>query len=132
MKNAAKLLSLSFILLIVAGCAQQVATPQPAANNTPPLTTQVTPITAQTQTTVSISNFAFDPQTTTVKAGTTVTWNNHDSVAHKIISDANPPVFSSENLSKDGSYSFTFTTAGSFDYFCQIHPMMKGTIVVTQ
>lgn len=137
MKNTVKFLSLSFILLIVAGCAQQVAPQQPVTNNTvntaAPVMTQEQPAVAQTQNqqTVSIANYAFAPATVTVKAGTTVTWVNSDPVQHKILSDATPPSFGSDNIPQGGNYSLTFRTAGTFDYHCQIHPSMKGTIIVT-
>ena len=79
--------------------------------------------------TVSIDNFTFTPQQLTIKAGTTVTWSNKDDIPHGIASATN--AFSkSKALDTDDSYSFTFTTPGSYQYFCYIHPHMTGTIVV--
>lgn len=75
---------------------------------------------------ISIQNFAFNPAALTVKVGDTVTWTNNDSVLHQIKSDT----FNSNQLSKGQSYSFTFQTAGTFDYSCAIHPTMKGQIIV--
>jgi plastocyanin len=78
---------------------------------------------------VSIDNFTFGPQTLTVKAGTTVTWTNKDDIPHGIAS-ANNGFAKSRALDTDDSYSFTFTTPGTYQYFCYIHPHMTGTIVV--
>ena len=78
---------------------------------------------------VSIDNFTFGPQTLTVKAGTTVTWTNKDDIPHGIASDNNA-FAKSKALDTDDSYSFTFTTPGTYQYFCYIHPHMTGTVVV--
>ena len=78
---------------------------------------------------VSIDNFTFGPQSVTVKAGTTVTWTNRDDIPHGIAS-ANNAFAKSKALDTDDSYSFTFTTPGTYQYFCYIHPHMTGTIVV--
>ena len=75
---------------------------------------------------LSIDNFTF---TLTVKAGTTVTWTNKDDIPHGIASDNNA-FKRSPALDTDDSYSFTFTTPGTYQYFCYVHPFMKGTIVV--
>jgi amicyanin len=78
---------------------------------------------------VSIDNFTFGPQTLTVKAGTTVTWTNKDDIPHGIASDNNA-FAKSKALDTDDSYSFTFTTPGTYQYFCYVHAFMKGTVVV--
>jgi plastocyanin len=78
---------------------------------------------------VSIANFAFSPDTLTVKAGTTVMWTNHDTTAHTVTADDKS--FDSGNLQPGQSFSFMFTQAGTFSYHCSIHPNMKATIVVT-
>jgi plastocyanin len=78
---------------------------------------------------VSIDNFTFTPQTLTVKAGTTVTWNNHDDIPHGIASDNNA-FRRSKALDTDDKFAFTFTTPGTYKYFCYVHPHMTGTIVV--
>jgi plastocyanin len=78
---------------------------------------------------VSIDNFTFTPQTLTVKAGTTVTWTNKDDIPHGIAATGN--AFRRSNaLDTDDSYAFVFTTPGTYQYFCYIHPHMTGTIVV--
>jgi amicyanin len=78
---------------------------------------------------VSIDNFTFGPPSLKVKAGTTVTWTNKDDIPHGIAS-SNNAFAKSKALDTDDSYSFTFTTPGTYQYFCYIHPHMVGTIVV--
>ncbi len=78
---------------------------------------------------VSIDNFTFTPASLTVKAGTTVTWTNRDDIPHGIAS-SNNAFKKSKALDTDDSYSFTFTTPGTYQYFCYIHPHMVGTVVV--
>ena len=78
---------------------------------------------------VSIDNFIFTPATLTVKAGTTVTWTNKDDIPHAIAS-ATSVFTKSKALDTDDAYSFTFSTPGTYKYFCYLHPHMVGTIVV--
>jgi plastocyanin len=82
--------------------------------------------------TVVIDNFTFSPATLTVGVGvgTTVTWVNRDDVPHTATSSVKPRVFNSGALDTDQKYSFTFKTKGTYDYFCEVHPHMTGTIVV--
>jgi plastocyanin len=77
---------------------------------------------------VKIDNFAFAPERVTVKAGTSVTWINEDDIPHTVASATK--LFKSKALDTDDRYSFTFTTAGVYQYFCSLHPHMTGTIVV--
>ena len=63
-----------------------------------------------------------------MKAGTTVTWKNMDDIPHAVA--AVNKQFKSKTLDTDDAYSFTFTTPGSYEYFCSLHPHMTGTIVV--
>src|SRR5271168_4193048 len=69
---------------------------------------------------VSIDNFTFTPPSLTVKAGTTVTWTNKDDIPHGIASSGNA-FAKSPALDTDQNYSFTFTTPGTYQYFCYIH-----------
>ena len=78
---------------------------------------------------ISIDNFTFTPPTLTVKAGTTVTWTNRDDIPHGIAS-SNNAFTRSKALDTDDGYSFTFTTPGTYQYFCYVHPHMTGKIVV--
>ena len=78
---------------------------------------------------VKISNFTFDPPVLTVKAGTTVTWVNADDIPH-VVSEKDGK-FRSNALDTDDSFSQSFATAGTVEYFCAIHPRMTGKIIVT-
>jgi len=78
---------------------------------------------------VRIDNFVFNPAQLTVKPGTTVTFVNEDDIPHNVVSSARG-VFKSKVMDTDQKFSFTFATPGSFEYFCALHPHMKGTIVV--
>ena len=77
---------------------------------------------------IKIDNFTFAPQRLIVKAGTTVTWRNQDDIPHAIASSIR--LFKSKALDTDESYAFTLKTAGTYEYFCSLHPQMTGTIVV--
>ena len=77
---------------------------------------------------VKIDNFSFTPKSLTVKVGATVTWRNHDDIPHVVVSTEKK--FSSPVLDTDQAFSFRFQEPGSYPYFCKIHPMMTGTIVV--
>ncbi len=77
---------------------------------------------------VKIDNFTFNPKQITVKAGDTVTWFNHDDIPHTVTSKTQ--AFRSKAMDTDDKFSFTFATPGSYAYFCSLHPMMTGTIVV--
>ncbi len=78
--------------------------------------------------TVTIDNFAFTPQTLSVRPGTKVVWVNHDDIPHSVASTTQG--LRSKALDTDDSFSFTFTTPGTFNYFCGLHPHMTGSIVV--
>ncbi len=84
---------------------------------------------AGTKVEIRIDNFSFKEQTLTVRPGTEVTWVNHDDAPHKIVS-SNRTTFASPVLDTDGRFSFTFTKAGTYEYFCSIHPMMTGKVIV--
>ena len=76
---------------------------------------------------VTIQNFSFNPATLTIKVGTTVTWTNADPMPHQIKSNT----FNSAALNSGETFQFTFSSVGSYDYSCAIHPSMKGKIIVT-
>jgi plastocyanin len=78
---------------------------------------------------VKIDNFSFSPATITVRAGTQVTWTNRDDIPHTVVSD-DKTTFKSHALDTDEKFSFTFTKAGTYPYFCSIHPHMTGKVVV--
>ena len=78
---------------------------------------------------VTIHDFAFTPATITVRAGTTVTWTNNDSLDHTVTGDAGG--FGSSPLGTKATFASTFTTPGTYSYHCSIHPFMHGSVVVT-
>ena len=77
---------------------------------------------------VTIDNFTFTPPELTVAVGTTVKFVNHDDIPHTVV-DKNK-AFRSKALDTDDAYSFTFASAGTFDYFCSLHPHMVAKIIV--
>ena len=78
---------------------------------------------------VVIDNFNFSPKTFTVPAGATVTWTNHDNVPH-VVTSADDQFKKSLVLKSGQRFSNTFATAGTYFYFCSIHPRMTGKIIV--
>jgi amicyanin len=79
---------------------------------------------------VKIDNFSFGPTALTVSIGSTVTWTNRDDIPHTVVSSDDPKVFKSKVLDTDEKFSFTFTKAGTYAYFCSIHPKMTGKVIV--
>ena len=77
---------------------------------------------------VKIDNFSFGPGTLTVPVGTTVTWTNRDDIPHTVVSTDG--AFKSKVLDTDEKFSFTFSKAGTYPYFCSIHPKMTAKVIV--
>lgn len=108
------------------------STKQPSVTSSPSvIETNSATGSGQTQSSIEIKNFSFNPSSVSVKAGTTVTWKNNDSVPHTITSDPDGGVFKSQTLNSGDTFQFTFNTAGSFPYHCSIHTSMQGTVTVT-
>ena len=99
-------------MLLVAGSSRVTASDQPSAANAA----------------VKIDNFVFGPQAITVPVGTTVTWTNSDDIPHTAVSTDG--VFKSKVMDTDEKFSYTFTKAGMYSYYCSIHPKMTGQVVV--
>ena len=99
-------------MLLLAG------TPRVAANDQP----------SEASADVKIDNFSFGPQTLTVSVGTTVVWTNRDDIPHTVVSTEG--VFKSKVRDTDEMFSYTFTKAGTYPYFCSVHPKMTGKVVV--
>ncbi|MEU0503244.1 cupredoxin family copper-binding protein [Nocardia sp. NPDC005998] len=93
-------------------------------------TTTMSTAVAATPNTVDIQNFVFSPAKLTVPVGTTVTWINKDEEPHTVA--ANNAGFRSPGMGHDATFTFVFTTPGTFDYICTIHPFMHGTVEVTK
>jgi amicyanin len=85
-------------------------------------------VAAQEENVVTIDNFTFTAPELTIAAGTTVKWVNHDDIPHNVVNK--DKLFRSKALDTDDSYSFTFASAGTYDYFCGLHPKMQGKIIV--
>lgn len=77
---------------------------------------------------VWIQGSAFNPETITVTAGTTITWTNKDGIIHTVT--GNTGLFDSGNIGNSGTYSLKFTSAGTFQYYCRVHPAMTGKVAV--
>jgi plastocyanin len=103
---------IAVLLLLFAGSPSVTANDQPSAANAE----------------VKIDNFSFRPETVEVSVGTTVTWTNRDDIPHTVVSTEG--VFKSKVRDTDEQFSYTFTKAGTYPYFCSIHPKMTGKVVV--
>ena len=77
---------------------------------------------------VKIDNFAFTPGVITVKAGTQVTWINHDDIPHTV--DSTQGKFKSAAMDTDGTFQFRFTEPGEYPFYCRMHPKMTGRVIV--
>jgi hypothetical protein len=113
------------VACVLAGCGGKDAspvTPSPPAGPPAPMTIRI-PLGATPLTTT-----AYVPNPATVQMGTTVTWINDDNVSHT--STSNVSVWNSGDMPPGSQFSFTFQSAGSFNYLCLIHPNMIGTITV--
>jgi len=127
------LAAVAAVALIVVGCGGSAYGSN--GNTTPPASG------GGGDTSVTIQNFAFTPQTLTVRPGTTVTWTNKDSVPHTVTGTdglgttaGKTGMFDSGNLNQGQTFSFTFGKAGTYYYECTIHASsasMHGKIVVS-
>jgi len=81
------------------------------------------------------TNSCFIPFLTSVPIGTEVTWTNEDTAAHTVTSGtpSNGPdgTFDSSLFLASTTFSHTFDSAGTFDYFCMVHPWMRGQVIVS-
>lgn len=117
-------IGLVVIAVLISGCYQPStvinATVQQQGGETP----------AAAGNTVEIKNFAFSPVTITISKGQTVTWTNMDSAPHTVTSTSG--IFDSGSIGNGQTFSYTFNTAGTFEYYCTIHPSMPhGEVIVT-
>jgi plastocyanin len=127
-KRTAAALALS--VLSLAGCsASRPPTSAPTPSMSMPSMSVTPPAAPVSGDQVNIDGFAFVPTTLTVRAGRTVTWTNHDEEPHTVA--AGDGSFHSPGMGTGATFSHTFAAAGTFDYVCSIHPMMRGTVVVT-
>jgi plastocyanin len=78
---------------------------------------------------IEIKDFAFNPQTLTVKSGEKITWINRDEEPHTVVS-VEKQFKKSSALDTDEEFTITAGAPGTYTYFCSVHPKMTGTIVV--
>ncbi len=134
------------LVVLLAACGGGTAPATSASNPTPTSTTSSTfptvptsvptkaPTSAATSVpqtapnNIAIVGFAFSPKTLTVKVGTKIIWTNDDPSIHTVTADSG--AFGSGSLPPGGTFSFTFTKAGTYSYHCKIHASMKATIIV--
>jgi plastocyanin len=119
-----KYLIILLSVLFLAACGPTNASPTPAAALPPVQSTSVQSGDVE----ISIANFAFDPATITIPAGTTITWTNNDSASHNVTADDGS--WGSDSLATGATFSFTFDKVGTYAYHCGVHPSMKATITV--
>ncbi|MDT0322656.1 cupredoxin domain-containing protein [Streptomyces millisiae] len=79
---------------------------------------------------VVIAGYAYGPATLTVSVGDTVTWTNQDTAPHDVLTTAGPVTVDSPMLEQGDQWSYTFTTPGTYDYYCTVHPDMTARVVV--
>ena len=120
------------IAIVASGCTTTTTTnttPNPAPTPAPVNTTTPTPapVNQNPQTyTINIQNNTFNPSSLQISVGDTVKWVNMDSVQH----EPKGRVFDSGPLGQNGTFEYTFKSAGTYNYQCAIHPSMLGTIKV--
>ena len=106
---------------------------QPTPTSTILLTPTSTPVAiAHVKIGMQGSKYVFEPATLTIKVGTEVIWTNDSNAPHTVSSDAG--LFDTPNplgINPSQSYAFTFTKAGTYSYYCNIHTYMTGKIIVT-
>ena len=124
------------VLVAVAGCGSSSLSSGPPPSGGNPNTP-----TGSVATPVSVAGYAFSPMSITIKAGTSVKWTNDDAVDHTTTSDGgswNSGQMSAPSggggyggMTAGGSFTYTFSSAGTFAYHCANHTYMTGTITVT-
>ncbi len=123
--------ALVVLMLLLGACGGDSKEETTSGNSDTPVAPLSTP---QGVAQVNMVNTSFQPQQIEVVVGTTVTWTNQDSVAHTVTAGPrdNPSgLFDSGNVEAGGTFSFTFTEPGTYQYFCSPHPGMDGTVIVT-
>ncbi len=113
-----KTILIGLFLILITGCVAQ---------EQKPVESQKSDVSGRID--VSISNFAFSNGELRISKGTTVVWTNEDSARHNVVSYAGDEL-SSDFLPRGGTFSHTFNNQGTFDYYCSLHPSMKGKVIV--
>lgn len=117
--------AIALSLTLVAACSgEEEEDAAPAAEDAPP-GDEATPAE------VTIEQSRFEPDELTVAAGTDVSWTNFDAATHTVTSAEDSTVaFDSGDIGQDEVFRQTFAEPGSYDYFCEVHPTMRSTVVV--
>ena len=126
MQRIKLLIGLLVVIFMLGACS-----PGDAENM--PLGEEGLPITGDEGAMVLMQDNSFQPAQTHVAVGGTVIWTNQDGVPHTVTSGVGSTadgVFDSGNIDSGGTFTFTFTDPGTYEYFCSIHPMMTGTVIV--
>jgi plastocyanin len=132
----ASFIVLAVVVVVIIGGAiwymgQNSAYQQPTTATTAPTQAVASqPAAGQATSAVTISNFAFQPNSLSVATGTTVTWTNNDSMPHTVTADDGS--FTSGPIAAGATFSHTFTAAGTVAYHCQFHASMHGSVTVTK
>ncbi|MEQ0559974.1 cupredoxin family copper-binding protein [Amycolatopsis sp. NEAU-NG30] len=79
---------------------------------------------------VMMQDYAFSPASLTVRVGDTVTWMQHDTAPHDVVTTSAPVAFRSPQLSAGQSWSYTFRQPGTYAYYCSVHPDMRASVTV--
>ena len=119
MKAITIIMGLLLISLLIAGCGSPGTSP---TTSPPPQTSPGSPGVYN----VAISNFSFSPKEITIKSGDSVVWTNDDSATHTVTGSG----WGSSDLKQGQTYSQTFDTVGTYEYYCNLHPSMTGSVVV--
>jgi len=138
------LATFAFSLLAVTACGSDDATPSDSMTPADAPMTTAAPgdsgASADSETaddsgasaSVGLKDSRYDPTDIEVSVGETVTFTNNDPYDHTITSAEDSTVeFDSGEISQDVTFEQSFDTAGSYNFFCQIHPTMRGTITVS-
>jgi amicyanin len=125
------LLSVAVLLLSV-GCPPAQPTPTPTP--TPEENNEVNNEAVETSS-VTMTEFAFEPSVIRVQTGTEVTWTNEGDTAHTVVNTATEQyeegeLFNSGMIQSNQTYSHTFEEAGEYPYYCDLHPQMRGRVIV--
>ncbi|WP_409465679.1 cupredoxin family copper-binding protein [Amycolatopsis sp. GA6-003] len=94
------------------------------------LAAPVTPPAAAASQTVMMQDYAYAPASLTVRVGDTVTWIQHDTAPHDVVTTSAPVAFRSPQLSQGQSWNYTFRTPGTYSYYCSVHPDMRAQVIV--
>lgn len=125
----------AFLLAACGGGGTTTTSTPTATSPTPTPTTVPSPTPTPTVAMVKIieqnGRYSFQPATLNIKVGTQVVWTNTSDAPHTVTSDTAGVFGSPANITQNQTFKFTFTTAGTFPYHCNVHPYMKATITVT-